>query len=266
MLPFIQRPVSVALGMVKDVGYQADLMLAVAARSGDIWRRRGSIADQCFQCSIKVLHVVLLVGFFIGMVVALQTGIELSRIGQQDQIGTIVGVSMAREMGPFITSVVLAATVGGALAAELGTMAVSEELAALEVLSVDRTSYLILPRILALALMAPLLTVVCDTIGILGGAFVADGQLNVGYALYFDSVIDALQAPAKALPIPKDVYTGLFKSFVFGLTIGVISCASGLRATGGALGVGNATRRAVRDSIIVVIIFNYFMTWIFYQA
>lgn len=266
MAPLFKGLVQFVLGMVEDVGYQADLLLSVVLRLKDAWRRRAAIFDQCFQCSIKVLHVVLLVGFFIGMVVALQTGIELSRIGQQDQIGTIVGVSMAREMGPFITAIVLAATVGSALAAELGTMAVSDELAALEVLSVDRTSYLILPRITALALMAPLLTVICDTIGILGGAFVAEGQLNVGYALYFDSVIDSLQAPAQALPIPKDVYTGLFKSVVFGLTIGVISCASGLRARGGALGVGNATRSAVRDSIIAVIIFNYFMTWIFYQA
>jgi len=265
-LPLVERPVEFLLGVVEDVGYKANLLLEVLLRARDVWRRRGSIADQCFQCSIKVLHVVLLVGFFIGMVVALQTGIELSRIGQQDQIGTIVGVSMAREMGPFITAIVLAATVGSALAAELGTMAVSEELSALEVLSIDRISYLVLPRIAALALMAPLLTVICDSIGICGGAFVADGQLNVGYALYFDSVIEALQEPAQLIPIPKDVYTGLFKSFVFGLTIGVISCASGLRARGGALGVGNATRQAVRDSIIAVIIFNYFMTWIFYQA
>ena len=253
------------LNFCRDVGYQAVLLLEVLARSGHIWKRRSSIASQCYGASLLVLHVVLLVGFFIGMVVSLQTGIELARLGQQDQIGTIVGISMAREMGPFITAIILAATVGSALAAELGTMAVSDELAALEVLSVDRTSYLLLPRIVALAAMCPVLTVISDTIGILGGGFVANAQLNVGYALYFDSVVEALQTPGLTIPLPKDVYTGLFKSFVFGLTIAVISCSAGLKARGGALGVGNATRKAVRDSIIATIIFNYFMTWIFYQ-
>jgi phospholipid/cholesterol/gamma-HCH transport system permease protein len=254
------------LGICRDVGHKALLLVAVLSRWRSAWRRRGLIADQAHAASIKVLHVVVLVSFFIGMVVALQTGIELTKIGQQNQIGFIVGVSMAREMGPFITAIIIAATVGSALAAEIGTMAVSEELHALEVLSIDRIGYLILPRVVALAAMAPVLTIVCDTIGILGGGFVANAQLNVGYVLFFDSVVESLQPQGQTIPIPKDVYAGLLKSFVFGLSIAVISCSAGLRAKGGALGVGNATRKAVRDSIITVIIFNYFMTWIFYQA
>ena len=108
-----------------------------------------------------------LVGFSIGMVVSLQTGLELARIGQQDQIGTLVALSMAREMGPFITATILAAAVGSALAAELGTMAVSEELAALEVLSIDRTSFLVMPRVVSLAILCPVLTILCNTIGII---------------------------------------------------------------------------------------------------
>jgi len=250
----------------RETGETLDLLLQVVLRFGALWKRRGPIFEQCYMASIKVLHVVLLVSFFIGMVVSLQTGIELAAIGQQHQIGTIVGVSMAREMGPFITAIVLAATVGSALAAELGTMAVSDELSALEVMSIDRVSYLVLPRVVAITLMCPMLAIICNTIGILGGGFVADAQLNVEYSLYFDSVIEALQAPGRIFPVPKDVYAGLAKAVVFGITIGAISCSSGLRARGGALGVGEATRRAVRDSIIAVIIFNYFMTWLFYQA
>ena len=169
-------------------------------------------------------------------------------------------------MGPFITGIILAATVGSALAAELGTMAVSDELAALEVLSIDRTSFLVLPRLVALTMMCPLLTILADTIGILGGGFVAESQLNVSLRLYFDSVLEALQTPAQLIPVPKDVYAGLLKSAVFGTLVAVISCSAGLRARGGALGVGNATRQAVRDSIIAIIIANYFMTWLFYQA
>jgi phospholipid/cholesterol/gamma-HCH transport system permease protein len=254
------------MSSLREAGAVLDLFLQVVARAGAVWRRRGMIFEQCYMASIKVLHVVLLVAFFIGMVVSLQTGIELASIGQQHQIGTIVGVSMAREMGPFITAIILSATVGSAMAAELGTMAVSDELSALEVMSIDRVSFLVLPRIAALAVMCPVLSIVCDTIGILGGGFVAEAQLNVGYSLYFDSVIEALQTPSRLLGVPKDVYAGLFKALVFGLTIGAISCSAGLRAAGGALGVGEATRRAVRDSIIAVIVSNYFMTWLFYQA
>jgi phospholipid/cholesterol/gamma-HCH transport system permease protein len=106
---------------------------------------------------------------------------------------------------------------------------------------------------------------VCDAIGILGGAFVANSQLGVEPQVYFDSGIEALRSSITLLGLPKDVYAGLLKAAVFGLVIGVISCSSGLRASGGALGVGHATRQAVRDSIIATIVTNYFMTWLLYR-
>jgi len=246
-------------------GYRCEMFVAVLTRLPALWKRRALITDQLYVGGIKVVHVVLLVGFSIGMVVSLQTGLELARIGQQDQIGTLVALSMAREMGPFITATILAAAVGSALAAEIGTMAVSEELAALEVLSIDRTSFLLMPRVVALAILCPTLTILCDTVGIVGGGFVARSQLGVGMQLYYDTAIDSLQDPSAVLGLPKDVYAGLFKSFVFGIVIAVISCSAGVQAQGGALGVGNATRSAVRDSIILVIVLNYFMTWFFYQ-
>jgi phospholipid/cholesterol/gamma-HCH transport system permease protein len=119
--------------------------------------------------------------------------------------------------------------------------------------------------VVALAILCPTLTILCDTIGIVGGGFVARSQLGVGLQLYYDTALEALQEPSHFLALPKDVYSGLFKSFVFGIVIAIVSCASGILAQGGALGVGNATRSAVRDSIILVIILNYFMTWFFYQ-
>jgi phospholipid/cholesterol/gamma-HCH transport system permease protein len=248
-----------------DAGYRVELLFQVVMRLPALWKRRAMINDQLFVGGIKVVHVVLLVGFSIGMVVSLQTGLELARIGQQDQIGTLVALSMAREMGPFITATILAAAVGSAVAAELGTMAVSEELAALEVLSIDRVSFLVMPRVVALAILCPTLTILCDTVGIVGGGFVARSQLGVGLQLYYDTALESLQEPSHFFALPKDVYTGLFKSFVFGIVIAVVSCAAGILAQGGALGVGNATRSAVRDSIILVIVMNYFMTWFFYQ-
>ena len=253
-------------GFLRDVGYQLELLFQVLARLGAVATRRDLVAEQMTQSGIRVVHVVLLVGLFIGMIVALQTGLELSRFGQQDQIGTIVALSMCREMGPFITATILAATVGSALAAELGTMAVSEELAALEVMSIDRVRFLIVPRVVAVAVMCPLLTVLCDAIGIIGGGFIAESQLKVGLSLYYDSAFDALRGTGFWLDLPKDVYSGLIKAFFFGLVLAVISCASGLQATAGAMGVGNATRKAVRDSIIAIIIFNYFLSWLFFQA
>jgi phospholipid/cholesterol/gamma-HCH transport system permease protein len=255
-----------AAGFLRDVGFQLVLLAQVLARLGSVIPRRDLVADQMHQAGIKVVHVVLLVGLFIGMIVALQTGMELSRFGQQDQIGTIVALSMCREMGPFITATILAATVGSALAAELGTMAVSEELAALEVMSIDRVRFLIVPRVVAVGVMCPMLTIVCDTIGIVGGGFVAESQLNVGLSLYYDSAIEALRGTDFLLDLPKDVYSGLIKAAVFGVVLATISCAAGLQATSGAMGVGNATRKAVRDSIIAIIVFNYFMSWIFFQA
>jgi phospholipid/cholesterol/gamma-HCH transport system permease protein len=118
----------------------------------------------------------------------------------------------------------------------------------------------------ALAIAAPLLTILCDTVGILGGGFVAQSQLNVSYQLYLDSAVEALRDPGRLLPLPKDVYAGLFKAFVFGVLVATIGCAAGLRASGGALGVGQATRSAVRDSIIAIIVTNYFITWALYQS
>lgn len=249
----------------RHVGAWLELGAAALARLPLAWKRRRMIADQLFVSGVQVIHVVLLVGFFAGMILALQTGIELSRIGQQDQIGTIVALSMAREMGPFITGIILAATAGSALAAELGTMSVSDELAALEILSIDRTDYLVMPRVVGLALACPLLTILCNTVGIIGGGLVASAQLNVESQLYYDSALDALTSSGLLLNLPKDVYTGLFKSFIFGGLIAAISCACGVTTRGGALGVGQSTRRAVRDSIIWIIIANYFLTWFFYQ-
>lgn len=253
-------------GFLREQGYRLELAFAVGARLHHFKRRTRWILDQLFGTGIRNLHVVLLVGVFIGMIFALQTGIELARFGQQDQIGVIVATGLAREMGPFITAVILSATVGSALAAELGTMSVSDELAALDVMSIDEVSFLVMPRVVGLMIMCPLLTVVCDAIGIIGGGFVSRSQLNVGWDLYIDSAFEALRSTGTVIPLPKDVYSGLFKAFVFGGIVAIISCSCGLQARGGALGVGRATSRAVRDSIIAVIIANYFLSWMFYQS
>lgn len=252
--------------VVSEAADRVLLLTGVVMRLHHLPRRRRWLAEQVFLSGIKNLHVVLLVGLFIGMILGLQMGIELSRFGQEDSIGAIVAASMAREMGPFVTAVIMAATVGSRLAAELGTMSVSDELSALDVLSVDRISFLVLPRVVALAIICPMLTVVCDAVGILGGGFIANSQLHVGWSLYFDSAFETLQDLGRVVPVPMDVYSGLMKAVFFGVIIAVISCTSGFQARGGALAVGRATSHAVRDSIIAVIVANYFLTWILYQG
>jgi phospholipid/cholesterol/gamma-HCH transport system permease protein len=121
------------------------------------------------------------------------------------------------------------------------------------------------PRVVGLAVMCPLLTVLCNTIGIVGGGFIAESQLNVGTSLYYDTALSALKYEHTIFDLPKDVYSGLLKAFVFGVIVSIISCSAGVRATSGAMGVGNATRKAVRDSIIAIIVSNYFMSWAFFQ-
>ncbi|MEZ5973843.1 MAG: ABC transporter permease [Planctomycetota bacterium] len=249
----------------KETGGRLGLLVAVFARLHHLPRRLRWFFSQMYSAGIGNVHVVVLVGLFIGMILAMQTGIELARYGQQDQLGLLVSTSMAREMGPFVTAVILAATFGSALAAELGTMSVSDELTALEVLSVDRVSFLVLPRVVALMVVCPILTIYCDAVGILGGGLVSVAQLNVSWDMYWDTAFSALETKAALLPIPKDVYAGLFKSVIFGGVIAVVSCSSGLAASGGALGVGRATSHAVRDSIIATIISNYFLTWMIYS-
>jgi len=208
--------------------------------------------------------IVLLVNLFVGMALTLQMGLELLKYGQQDLVGNIVSVAMCREFGPVITGIVLAAAVGSAMAAELATMAVSEELTALEVMTVDSTRFLVLPRFLALTLMGPLLTLLADFIGIVGGGIVAAARLGVSPVYYYHSTIDTLRGNDLFGILPKDLYVGLLKALIFGATIAVVGCASGVRARNGAEGVGRATRFAVRASILLIVVFDYVITGIFF--
>ncbi len=263
------RPVH-ALGdvltrMATHTGETVALVLAVGTRLHHLPRRFRVTCDLGFILGIRVLHVVVLVGLFAGMVLALQTGIELTRIGQESSIGTIVALALAREMGPFVTAIVVAAAMGSSIAATLGTMAVSDELTALDAMNVDRISYLVLPRVVALAFLTPLLTLVTDAVGVVGGGIVAQAQLDVSWPKYWDTVIEALRRPGELLPLPKDLYGGLVKSVWFGVLIAGVSCGTGLRARGGAEGVGRAVRNAVRDSVILVIVTGYFLDWALYR-
>ncbi len=245
-----------------DAGYVCDLLLRTALTLPRLPRRWRFLLDMAFNAGVRSLPVTMVVAAFAGAILAMQTGIELRRFGDTAVLGTITALSMCREMGPFITGVILAATVGSSMAAELGTMKVSDEITALEVMSVDPVDYLVMPRVLALGVMCPLLTVLSNLIGIYGGSVVAEQNLGVSRDLFWISVRESLTSSGMLLP--KEIYVGLFKAFVFGITVATVSCAAGLRASGGALGVGLAVQTAVRNSVILIIVFGFVITWFFY--
>jgi phospholipid/cholesterol/gamma-HCH transport system permease protein len=218
-------------------------------------RQRTEIINQTYICSIKSLAVVSIVGAFTGMALSLQTGSSLAIFGQEQLVGGVVAVALAREMGPNMTAFILAGLVGSAMAAEIGTMKVSDEIDALEVMSIDPVRYLVMPRLLALSFAAPLLTVYNDFLGYICGGLVADTQLGVDWDTYTHW--------AKKMIYNGDVLSGLFKAWIFGITIAMISCAEGLRTSGGARGVGRATRSAVVQCTLAIIVFNYFLTSFF---
>lgn len=220
------------------------------------FRRWKELVRQMFIVSIKSFGVVSLVALFTGMILSLQAGIELRDYGQEMRVGIVVAETMFREMGPFMAALILAACVGSAMAAELGTMAVSEEIAALQIMSVNPVYYLVMPRVLAMMIMCPALTIYTNIIGVIGGGAVAYSQLDVEWVVYYDY--------AKMYLDMREILVGLFKSVIFALIVSGVGCYQGISARGGAVGVGIATRRAVVISFLLIISMGYFITRSFY--
>lgn len=220
-------------------------------------RSRWDVIFQMYLGGIKTLGVVTVVALFTGMILALQTGLELRDFGQEYRIGWLVMEVMLREMGPMMTGIILAASVGSAIAAQLGTMTVSEEISALEIMSINPVRYLVAPRLLALMVIVPLVTVYTNCIGVCGGALVGYTQLDVAFQTYFDQGFRYAQA--------KGLYVGLFKAWLFGIIITTVACHQGFSVKGGAVGVGNATRRTVIISFLSILVVGYIVTSLFYQ-
>lgn len=257
ILNFLANIYKVIYHNVLSIGYNFNLFLASVFYSFDLWRRRRDFFLQMYISGVKSLGVVSIVAFFTGMILALQTGIEMSKYGTEEYVGVIILNSLVREMGPFMTAIIIAASVGSAISAEIGTMSVSEEIDALEVMDINPIRFLVVPRVWALSITVPVLSVYSDVLGVIGGAIVAKTQLLLDHDVYFRNALDTLDN--------KDLFVGIFKAYIFGITIGIVSCSQGLRAKGGALGVGRATRMTVVQSFLLIIIFGYFVTGLFYR-
>ncbi len=210
------------------------------------------VVEQFDQIGIGSLTVVLLTGFFTGAVLALQSGITLDQFGARPFVGRLVSASMIKELGPVLTGLMLAGRIGSGIAAELGSMVVTEQINALRALGTDPVRKLVVPRVLAGFFMAPVLTVISDTVGILGGWIIAVYQLRVASSLYWTSITEALYL--------QDAWMGLIKPFFLGYVIVTIGCHVGLRTTGGTQGVGRATTNAVVAASVAVIAVDFFVT------
>ena len=256
-----QKLFSLILAPLQIAGDTLILLFRTVANLPWIWFKRSETLQQMYISGFKSLIVVSIVAAFTGMILSLQTGLALKDFGQQDRIGQVIVVALTREMSPFMTALILAAAVGSAISAELGTMKVSEEIDALEVMSIDPVRYLVLPRIVGITLMTPVLSTYATLLGVLGGGLVARTQLDVEYSTYFNMVLEVLRSTRGF----KDVWVGQVKALAFGITISSIACQQGLSAAGGAIGVGLVTRRSVVISFLVIIIMGYFITAIFYR-
>jgi phospholipid/cholesterol/gamma-HCH transport system permease protein len=210
------------------------------------------VVEQFEAIGVGSLTVVLLTGMFTGMVLALQSGFTLDQFGARSMVGRLVSASMVKELGPVLTGLMVAGRVGSGIAAELGSMMVTEQIAALRALGTDPLRKLVLPRILAGLVMVPLLTVVAGGVGMVGGWIVTVTQLQVASSVYWNSVVNGLYI--------QDVWMGLIKPFFIGFTIASIGCHVGMRTRGGTQGVGRATTNAVVAASVAVIAVDFFVT------
>jgi phospholipid/cholesterol/gamma-HCH transport system permease protein len=213
---------------------------------------RYDIVEQLDAVGVKSMTVVLLTGFFTGAVLALQSGMTLDQFGARPAVGRLVSASMIKELGPVLTGLMLTGRVGSGIAAELGSMVVTDQINALRALGTDPIRKLVVPRMIAGIVMAPVLTVMSDFVGIFGGWIVARFQLQVATGLYWSSILEALYM--------DDIWMGLIKPFVLGFVIVTIACHVGLRTSGGTQGVGRSTTLAVVAGSVSVIAVDYFVT------
>jgi phospholipid/cholesterol/gamma-HCH transport system permease protein len=211
--------------------------------------------EQLYELGIRSLSITNVTLIFTGMVLALQTAYSLSAYGGKAFVGDIVALSIVRELGPVLTALMVAGRVGAGVTAELGSMAVTEQIDALRALAASPVKKLVVPRVGALVIALPLLTVLADTIGLFGGLIMATSELGQSRAYYMSHVLLALRI--------HDIGSGIGKTFFFGLFIGIIACYNGIHATGGADGVGKATTSTVVMASISIIVSNFFLTKIF---
>jgi phospholipid/cholesterol/gamma-HCH transport system permease protein len=201
---------------------------------------------------VRSTTIVVLTALFTGMVLALQTGIALARFGARPYVGSVIGLSLARELGPVLTALMVGGRVGAGITAEIGSMQVTEQVDAIRSMGADPVQKLVLPRVVAATVALPVLTVFANLLGVLGGLAISSAQFHISPSFYLETIFNAVTV--------DDVLSGLAKTFVFGWIIAMVACFSALRTTGGTVGVGRATTRTVVTASVAVLISDFFLT------
>jgi len=253
---FVRSVGDLVIRFVRELGGLVMLLFSTVRKAFSLPLDVRLVSDQMMAIGIRSLPVVFITALFSGMVLALQSYTGFRRFGAESLVGTLVALSMTREMGPVLTALIVAGRAGAAMAAELGTMRVTEQIDALQTLATDPVKYLIVPRFVAAVFMLPALTVLTDIIGIFGGYLVTVGLFDASPTAYWRRTWDYLKM--------ADIYNGLVKAFFFGAFISIISCYKGYYTSGGAEGVGKATTGAVVVSMMTILIGDYFLSaWLF---
>jgi len=240
--------------MFQNIGEMVLLFWRTLLALPRTWRQRNKVAEQFFEIGNASLLMVCVLSFFIGGVIALQTGPVLVERGLHSAVGGLVGFAMAKELAPIMMAILIAGRIGSAMAAEIGSMQTYSEIDALRTMNISPINYLVLPRLVAIALALPMLVTFAVLVGWLGGAVVAavTTQIDIPIRSFFESMKDVVDI--------QDVLNGVFKSFCFAWIIGIVSCHQGLVTRGGPRGIGRSVTKAVVNSIVLIVIFDYVLT------
>lgn len=240
--------------VLEGIGSTILLFVRAASYIGTLPRQRARFIEQCYMIGYTTLPIVAILSFFIGSVLALQSGYAMQNFGAKQLIGLLVGLSLAKELGPVMVSILVAGRVGSAIAAELASMKVYQEIDALVTMNIPPARMLVLPRLAAVLFMMPVLTIIADLVGWFGGAIVAKYTqfISVDPPSYFAAMRQRMDF--------GDVSNGLIKAEVFGFVIVLVCCNIGLNTRGGPREIGAAVTKAVVTSLILILVLDYFVT------
>jgi phospholipid/cholesterol/gamma-HCH transport system permease protein len=240
--------------VLEGIGSTVQLLLRSASYLPSLPRQFGRVVEQCYLIGYTTLPIVAILSFFIGSVLALQAGVATQNLAGKQFIGLLVGLTMARELGPVMAAILLAGRVGSAIAAELASMKVYQEIDALVTMNIPPAKILVLPRLVATLLMMPVLTIIADLVGWFGGAIVAKytKMIAIEPVSYFATMRQYMDF--------GDVLNGLIKAQVFGFVIILVCCNIGLNTRGGPREIGASVTRAVVTSLILILVLDYFVT------
>lgn len=240
--------------ILEGFGSTVQLLLRALSYAGTLPRQKARFVEQCYAIGYTTLPIVAILSFFIGSVLALQAGYSMQNFGAKQFIGSLVGLSMARELGPMMVAILLAGRVGSAITAELASMKVYQEIDALETMNIPPARMLVMPRLAAALVMVPVLAIVADLVGWFGGAIVSK------YTNFIAIEPEAYFAVLRQYMQFEDVLNGLIKAEVFGFVVVLICCNIGLNTRGGPREIGASVTRAVVTSLIAILVLDYFVT------